>query len=579
MKRNSQVLAEHLADAGVTTFFGVQGGASAHLIEATCENQNTTFIPVLNEQAAGLAAHGHYFSTGRAAGGIVTCGPGFFNLVTGIAACFYDNIPAVFLCGQVNAAINLAEKFGTKMYGFQEAPNSALAQYISDTCLKVRNDEELAHALNAIAKINSRDSNGPLVLEIQDDFQRFDFAVPAHRLSTAHGTTKVVENETTTMGAEHLMTALMASNNPLFLFGGGISRAAETAATVAAEITELADIPAAFTWGGQRLRKAENPNHVGLFGGHSPGTGNSLLHASDLVIGFGVGLLQHQAGKAKEKFAPDARIIVVNRDANETARYAHDFGDRLEIINGDAAGILSSLNDKLKNNKINRPYWSDYRRENGTRDWCKNVSREVATTMREQEPVSALTAILSACPQDYWAFSDAGATLSWTYQAASECAAPPVTTSFNLHTMGYALPAAIGAAAAGDRPGVLSISGDGGFMMNVQELAVARSISVPIKIVLINNEGYGIIRQTQDAFLGGRHFGSAIGPLPNLPDFNLKQMIEGFGFETIEGSAGNIDTVTNWLFAEGSGHRVAIVNVDKTEIVEHTTPNFEPLVF
>jgi acetolactate synthase-1/2/3 large subunit len=143
--------------------------------------------------------------------------------------------------------------------------------------------------------------------------------------------------------------------------------------------------------------------------------------------------------------------------------------------------------------------------------------------------------------------------------------------------MGYSLPAAIGAAAGGSVSGAFAISGDGGFMMNIQELAVAKNMDVPVKILLLDNKGYGIIRQTQNEFLGGRHFGSDIGEFPSLPEFGLEKLTEAFGFETLVSSVEYCTAAAEWLFEDYSMHRVVIVSIDPAESVKHTIQNFKPI--
>ena len=112
----------------------------------------------------------------------------------------------------------------------------------------------------------------------------------------------------------------------------------------------------------------------------------------------------------------------------------------------------------------------------------------------------------------------------------------------------------------------------------IQELAVAKNMDIPVKILILDNKGYGIIRQTQNEFLGGRHFGSDIGKFPSLPEFGLEKLTEAFGFETLISSAEDCAAAAEWLFEERSMHRVVIVNIDPAEGVKHTTKNFEPIV-
>ncbi|MAO55526.1 MAG: hypothetical protein CMM61_07490, partial [Rhodospirillaceae bacterium] len=517
------------------------------------------------------------FAHGAPAGAIVTTGPGFFNLITGIAACYYDNVPSVFLCGQVNRGLNKAAEFQTKMYGFQEAPHAEIAEFIADTTIKVGTDSELSDALAAIARISTREANGPLVLEIQDDFQRQPFAANADA-----GKVKAVDAGAVPGAAidvDGIAQALASSERPVFAVGGGVWRTDDNARALIDRLARDFSVPTVFSWGGQRLQNYENPFHVGLFGGHSPGAGNSLVQQSDLMIAVGLNLLQHQAGKAHDIFAPNARIIAINRDTRELARLHTDFGDRLAHCVGDSVETLEGLETKLRSEKSNTIYWPEYGSTESAPDWRKQTNPTVSGDIANHQGVASIAAFLDACPKSYWAFSDAGATLSWTYQAADQCMSPPISTSFNLHTMGYSLPAAVGAAVSNGCDGVLSISGDGAFMMNIQELAVANNLDTPIKILIIDNEGYGIIRQTQDAFLGGRHFATDIGKSPNLPPYDLAKLISAFGIETKKGNRAEVGTLAEWLFEPGSGHRAVVVSVDKAAIVEHTTPNNQPLVF
>jgi len=574
--RNSQVLAEHLARAGVTTFFGVQGGGSAHLIEAMCQNDKTTFIPSLNEQAAGLSAHGYFFSTGKPAGGISTCGPGFFNLITGIAACYYDNIPSVFLVGQVGSGLNVASKFGTKMYGFQEAPHAEIAAFLAEKSLKVRNDEEFLIALKAINEINPAKSTGPLVIELQDDFQRMD---SLYEDLSFEDKPSVTVDDAASQAADQIIEALKNSAKPLLMIGSGVSRASDTALDDVDNLPKVMKIPTVFSWGGQRLFDRFNDYHIGLYGGHSPGIGNSLVQQSDLVIGFGVSLLQHQAGKEKDKFAPNAKLIIINNEPSEIKRYDHDFGERLTVLPADCADVLRCLTTRLAASDWEHASWDDLPSTNTAKDWACLANPEIINELRDHQPVKTLRIFLEECPKNFCTFSDAGATLSWTYQAATQCDAPQVTTSFNLHTMGYSLPAAVGAAAASSSPGAFAISGDGGFMMNIQELAVARNLSAPVKILVLDNRGYGIIRQTQNAFLGGRHFGSDMGEFPSLPEFNIVRLTEAFGFETLVAAPEEADAAAKWLFEKNSNHRAVVISIDPEDFVKHTMPMGASLVY
>ena len=176
-------------DADVTVYFGVQGGACARIIEAVIKN-NCKYIPVLNEQAAGYAAHGYFLTHGMPAGIILTSGPGVTNSISGIASCYYDSVPLVVLMGQVNAPLNLAKTFSTKMHGFQELPHIDLVKPVSNVALSIRSEADyesqryaIFHLLNEKKKVIS--------IEIQDDVQRID----VKKMKRISKLTKITNNE------------------------------------------------------------------------------------------------------------------------------------------------------------------------------------------------------------------------------------------------------------------------------------------------------------------------------------------------------------------------------------------------
>ena len=159
-------------DAGVTVYFGVQGGACARIIEEVVNN-NCKYVPVLNEQAAGYAAHGYFLTHGMPAGIILTTGPGVTNSVSGIASCYYDSVPLLVLMGQVKASTNLANIFSTKMYGFQELPHIELVKPVSDVALSFYSEAHYEAQRDAIF-FALQDRNKVISIEIQDDVQRID---------------------------------------------------------------------------------------------------------------------------------------------------------------------------------------------------------------------------------------------------------------------------------------------------------------------------------------------------------------------------------------------------------------------
>jgi acetolactate synthase-1/2/3 large subunit len=247
---------------------------------------------------------------------------------------------------------------------------------------------------------------------------------------------------------------------------------------------------------------------VGLIGNHNPGYGNKILEESDIVFSLGCSLLQHQVGKDYSKFAPAAKIVYVNNDIKECKRAQLQFGKRLEIANLDISDFVKNIT-KFKKKKI--------------------TIKNSAVENKIFYPVNHLVKILEEIKKtkdEAIIFSDAGATLSWTYQAANKVEkCPPIFTSFNLHSMGYANCAAIGAAVAGKK--VYCIIGDGSIPMNSQEFAWLKKYSV--KLIILDNNGYGIIRQTQKDFYHSKFFGSDFeNNFSSLPKFSIEKIIKSF---------------------------------------------------
>ncbi len=496
MKNVSEQLIKDLIDQGVDTFFGIQGGACARLIENVVKF-NGKFIPVLNEQSAGFYAHGYYMATKKTAGLIFTTGPGLTNGLSGIAACFYDRVPLVVLVGQVVSKINIAKSTNTRMVGFQEVPHLELCKPISDNCFKIdRKDKYLDFRNNFLKNLISKVQ----VIEFLDDIQREKLKKKVKKYDK-----KSIISSNTYL-SETNMRLIKKSKNPIIILGSGFAQI-KNCLELLKSIKKL-NIKVSCTWGGQKIQKliTKKDNFIGLMGNHNPGLANSEIRNSDLVITLGCSLLQHQVGKNYSNFAPNAKIIYVNNDINECKRAQLQFGKRLKIINLDIINFINHIK-KLKKNKI-------------------KVTDGVESNKYDY-PVNFLKSILKSINRESLIFADAGATLSWTYQAANSIEkCPSIFTSFNLHSMGYANCASIGAAIS-KKKNIFCIIGDGSIPMNSQEFAWLKKY--PVKLIILDNSGYGIIRQTQRAFYKSKFYGSDfLNKKSSLPSFSIEKILKSY---------------------------------------------------
>ena len=532
MKTISQILLKDLINSGVKTFFGVQGGACARLIESIIQNGGS-YHPVLNEQAAGYYAHGHYLATRKIAGMVFTTGPGLVNGLSGLAACYYDRIPTVAIVGQVNKKINLATKTSTRMVGFQEVPHIELGRKISDRQFRISSTKSFK--LERIKIIEAVKNEFTTLIEIPDDVQR-EISISANKIIIKKKNRKIKINK-------NQISSFLNKKKPIVILGSGSTHSNDTDKIIG--YLNKNKIYTSVTWGAQNIQNKLKGNSLGIFGNHNPGFANKVIHKSTTLIVIGASLLQHQAGKNLKLFAPNAEIIFINNDIRECKRAKSQFGKRLKYFNCSGLEFINVLtNKKIKfiKNKI-------------------TLDRKFKENLKDITPVNEMRKIFCKLSKDYVIFSDAGATLSWTYQAANlvkNC--PPVYTSFNLHAMGYANCAGLGAAKGGKK-NILVIIGDGSLPMNSQELAWCRNYKV--QFLVVDNKGYGIIRQTQTDFYRSNYYGSDLkNSKSSLPYFSVKKIMNSFDIET--NTTKNHFTKNShikWLLS-GKKSRALIIEVD-----------------
>ena len=523
----SRDLIDKLKKRKVDTFFGVQGGACARLIEDVIKSGGR-YYPVLNEQAAGYAAHGYYLATKKTAGLILTTGPGFTNAISGIAACYYDNIPLIVLVGQVPQSLKKASQFKTKMVGFQEIPHLRLGQNIADKvfCINSENNYKkfIKNDLNTIVEKVS-------IIEVLDDVQRFKIK----KEITISKSKKIKSKKIKFI--KKTFIKLNKQNNLLFTLGAGFSRSKQLKINL--KLLNKLKIPSVVTWGAQEIVKKIKLNY-GIFGEQSPGVGNKHIEESELIICLGASLLQHQAGKIKKNFAPKAKIFFVNNNLNECMRAKKQFGKRLTYFHCEIDNFLNSF---LREYKIrNLPK-------------TKVRTKNILSTKIDKTPVAIISHIFNEIDKkSSIIFSDAGATLSWSYQAANilgkKCS--PIYTSFNLHAMGYANCAGFGAVTT-SKKNIFVVIGDGSVPMNSQELAWANKFK--IKFIVIDNKGYGIIRQTQKQFYKSFFIGSDFrNKKSSLPNFSVEKIFKSYNISTIKTNSSkiNLKKLKNFLNAKKS---------------------------
>lgn len=513
-----------LAEHGVRHVFVVQGGAVAHLIDSIAKRSDMQYICSGHEQAAAIAVHGYAARVGGFGCAMATTGPGIMNLINGVACLYYDSLPSIFVGGQVTTSRYRARQLGVRQLGFQESPHADMMRLVTKYSNTVTDKTRVRYELEKAIHIAKSGRPGPVFLDICDDVQREDVdpeqlerydppIVPSPDLGALDA------------AARQAVAMIRAARRPVLVLGGGIRVGGHGQKIVA--LAEALGIPCMTTWGAFGSLPADHPLNAGGFGLHSGRAGNFTIQNADLVIGLGVRFTQHQTGTPASNFARGARKIVVDVDQAEI--------DKLQAIGVDVdLAICSDLGPFLEalarqTHEVAATDFTAWRGRIG--QWHQRYrpgqNLPSAAPARGVNPYAAISAISDLASPGDFVLGDVGATLSWMFQAWRVKHGQSLLTSFNNHTMGYALPAAIGVALANPGAGVWSLSGDGGVLMNIQELGVLARLGLPVKVVILNNHGYGVIQQTQEDFFEGRlHATTAATGLMD-PDFI--KVAAGFG--------------------------------------------------
>ncbi len=480
---------------GVTTVFGYPGGAIMPLYDAL-PGSKLKHILVRNEQGAALAADAWGRVTGQPGVCIATSGPGATNLVTGIANAFMDSVPMVAITGQVASPL-----MGTD--AFQEVDIFGITLPIVKHSFLVRDARDIPQVFADAFRIAREGRPGPVLIDLPKDVQ----IAQVEAADTAPAAALFAQPDAGALAQANALIA--ASARPILYFGGGIAiaRAEEALRQFAART----GIPSVATLKGLGGVPTDDPNFLGMLGMHGLKSANLAIHEADLLICVGARFDDRATGKL-DTFAPNAKVIHIDMDPAEIGKLR-----RAECgIAGDVRAILAALTA----NPAIGPW----------QDWCQAQRAEHA--FRYDAPgqgvyAPALLKELSEAAGDKAIFTcDVGQHQMWVAQHCRFVRPQAHLTSAGLGTMGYGVPAGIGACLAEPDATVITVSGDGSFMMNVQELATIRRYRIPLKIVLLDNSQLGMVRQWQQLFFD-QNFSEI--DLSDNPDF--AEVARAFGIE------------------------------------------------
>ncbi len=507
-------VADFLVQQGVHHAFIVSGGASIHLLHAVAAHPDIEHICPHHEQAGAMAADAYARVTGNLGCAIATSGPGATNMITGIAGAWFDSIPVLYITGQV-ATFRMIGDTGVRQLGFQETEIIPMVRPITKYAAQVRDPVQILYELEKAVHIAKSGRPGPVLIDLPDDVQR-EFIdtenLPRFSANTAAPRTLP---EATPGELDRAVALLGAAERPVVVLGWGVRLA--NGIDAARTFIEHLSYPVLTSWGARDILSEDHPLLAGTFGTHGTRAGNFVVQNADLVLSIGARLSTHETGSPMESWAREAKTIIVDIDPAELRKF-EQFGRPATLpICADArlfAEAMCSRTNSIARNDIDA--WKE--RIDGWRKTYPVCPPEL-TDEPAVNPYVFVKALSQVETGSNHIFIDTGCAVAWVMQGIEVSKGQRLYHDFNNTAMGWALPAAIaGSLATGHGP-VSCIVGDGGMMMNLQELATVRRHNLPIRIFVLNNGGYSMIQQTQDQWLGSEYVGSSQAGGLYFPDF------------------------------------------------------------
>ncbi|MHA2940182.1 acetolactate synthase 2 catalytic subunit [Vibrio sp. RC27] len=482
----AKLVVEALKKQGIKTVFGYPGGAIMPIYDALYEC-GVEHILCRHEQGAAMAAIGMSRSTQSVAVCLATSGPGATNLVTGLADAFMDSIPVVAITGQVASPL-----IGTD--AFQEMDVIGMSLSCTKHSYLVTDINELEATLAEAFEVAVSGRPGPVIVDIAKDVQLAMAPVVSNPEITPAPVPQV-----TTDQLSQAQELLNSSTRPVLYVGGGVQLGKAT--NTVREFLRINPMPSVSTLKGLGTIERNDPHYLGMLGMHGTKAANLIVQESDLLIAIGARFDDRVTGKL-DTFAPHAKVIHLDIDAAEL--------NKLRLANVSLRGDINTVLPQLEMSKDISPWLHHSESLRSGFKWRYDHPGDLiyAPLMLKQ--------LSDMMPDSSVVSTDVGQHQMWAAQHIQPREPQNFITSAGLGTMGFGLPAALGAAKARPDDQSILISGDGSFMMNVQELATLKRYNIPVKMVLINNQRLGMVRQWQSLFFENRYSETI---LDDNPDF------------------------------------------------------------
>jgi len=500
-KSGAEILVDSLVELGVEVIFGYPGGAVLPIYDALFKQDRIRHILVRQEGGAAHAAEGYARSTGKPGVVLVTSGPGATNAVTGIADALMDSIPMVVITGQV----------GTPLIGtdaFQECDTVGITRHCTKHNYLVKDPALLGDVIHEAFHIATSGRPGPVVVDLPKDVQVA--TAPARQTGKLIHKAYNPQTKGDSGLIEVAVEMLAAAERPVFYTGGGIINSGPEASELLRELAKLTGAPVTSTLMGLGALPATSPQWLGMLGMHGTYEANFAMNEADLIVCLGARFDDRITGRL-DAFSPNSKKIHVDIDRssiNKTVRVDLPIIGDVGSVMADMLGIWKARGHQAADLK---PWWAKIE------GWRAKKSLAFPESTTEIMPQLAIRRLWEAThARNPIITTEVGQHQMWAAQHFDFESPNKWLTSGGLGTMGYGLPAAIGAQIGNPDALVIDIAGEASILMNIQEMSTARQYNLPVKIFILNNEYMGMVRQWQDLTYNGRYSQSYSEALPDF---------------------------------------------------------------
>ena len=539
----SQYVLDFLVKQGIGHVFLITGGAIAFQVDAFHGRKDIEYVYTAHEQAAAMMAESYARHKGLGCA-MATSGPGATNLITGICCAWFDSIPTLYITGQVSPQDSKGDSKVRQM-GFQETDIVSMVRPITKYAKLLAKPNDIGYELEKAVCIAKSGRPGPVLIDIPMDYQKAEIGKQRKYTSFRIDHNSFIHNKAHDKFLNQIVTDLENAERPVLIAGGGIKRSG--AEKWAHSIATKLQIPVVSSWSAYDVFERRHPLYRGAFGVYGERGANFTVQNADFILSVGSRLDTRQTGTPK-LFAREARVTMIDIDKSELMK--NKGFKPYRILQADAATFLSELDAKITR-QLFVPEWVKK-----SKDWCRKYPIVDPKWYEEKTYVNSyvfMRELSKLAPSNSVIIPDDGGHLTWAMQAWEVKKGQSMYSAFGNSPMGYSFPAAIGASFATKRP-IICIGGDGSFQINIQELTTLKHYQPNVKIFILDNQGYGIIKQFQGLYLGGRETATN----PPIPDF--VQIARAYGI-AVEMVNDNSQLYRIEPFLKYRGPAVCVVNI------------------